>query len=259
MLLEIDKTFNVNSLPPVKKVVSLVPSLTETIASMGARSRLAGVTRFCSEPNDIRFTVPMVGGTKNFSVGKIEQLKPDCVLAVKEENTRDLILELAEKLPVVLFDIENLNDVYQMIHLLGRLLDKEKQALQMSEKIKLGFDGLTVNIEKRTQVLYLIWKDPWMAAGTDTFIGKMIELAGFSNIVSGRYPQVDDATFEQAELVLLSSEPYPFKNNHAIELRKRFPHQKFEWVEAKMFSWYGIRLMKSPAYFKLLWPENFKI
>ena len=259
MLIEIGKENNINKLGVVNRVVSLVPSLTETIASLGARFNLCGVTRFCTSPEDIRTVVPTVGGTKNFSVRAVLNQQPDCVVGVKEENTKELILELAEKVPVVLFDIQNVEDALQMIAILGQLLDKNQEAKTMIQSITSGFQKLNMKPEIKPRVLYLIWKDPWMAAGRETFIGEMIAEAGFDNLIPGRYPEVEDETFRQADVILLSSEPYPFTEKHSVTLQKKYPGKVFICVDAKMFSWYGSHLLQVPSYFKKLWAENFRV
>ena len=244
-LQEISKIGRVNS------VVSLVPSLTETIASLGAKSTLAGITRFCKYPEDIRKEVAIVGGTKDFDNEKIINLLPDVVVAVKEENKETRILRLAEYLPVVLFDIVHVEDAFGMIIMLGRLLYKEKEARRLAEKIKKVFAQLPEVLPKR-KCLYLIWKKPWMAAGKETFINEMLNKCGFKNMVRGRYPEITKENFEQAEFILLSSEPYPFREKHRQELQQQFPDKKVLLVDGEMFSWYGSRMLSAGEYFEKL-------
>jgi ABC-type Fe3+-hydroxamate transport system substrate-binding protein len=244
-LQEISKIGRVNS------VVSLVPSLTETIASLGAKNSLAGVTRFCKYPEGIRKEVAIVGGTKDFNNEMIISLKPDVVAAVKEENDETGILKLAEKLPVVLFDITHPEEAFDMMCTLGKLLDKEKEADRLVEEIKNGFAGIPEVLPRR-KCLYLIWKKPWMAAGKETFINEMLDRFGFENVTEGRYPEVSKADFDRAEFLLLSSEPYPFKQKHRRELQQQFPGKKVWLVDGEIFSWYGSRMLKAGEYFKQL-------
>ena len=233
----------------VNSAVSLVPSLTETIASLGAKSTLIGVTRFCKYPEDIRKEAAIVGGPKDFDTEMIIGLKPDVVVAVKEENDETRILHLAEYLPVVLFDIVHVEDAFGMMLTLGKLLDKEKEAWRLVEEIKKGFAQIP-EISPKRKCLYLIWKKPWMAAGKETFINEMLNKCGFKNMAEGRYPEITKEDFDRAEFILLSSEPYPFREKHRQELQQKYPDKKILLVDGEMFCWYGSRMLKVGDYFK---------
>jgi ABC-type Fe3+-hydroxamate transport system substrate-binding protein len=251
MLIFGNNTNEISKIAPAGRVVSLVPSLTETIASLGAENRLTGVTRFCKYPKDIRERKVVVGGTKDFDIEAITRLKPDVVVAVKEENDKTGILKLAEKLPVVLFNITHIEDAFDMIRTLGKLLGEEEKSGQLVEKIKKEFGTIPVDFTKR-KCLYLIWKKPWMAAGKQTFINEILEKFGFENIIAGRYPEVTDKDFEQAEVVLLSSEPFPFRDKHRQEIQQKYPDKNVLLVDGEMFSWYGSRMRKAGNYFRSL-------
>ncbi len=255
MLITGNNIKEINKIAPAEKVVSLVPSLTETIALLGAENKLAGVTRFCKYPEGIRKEKTVVGGTKDFDVEKIVQLKPDVVVAVKEENDKTRILALAEKLPVVVFDIVHPGDALEMIKTLGKLLGKEEGATRKVLEIQKDFDSLP-EPKQRYKCLYLVWKKPWMAAGGETFINEMLNMAGFENVVSERYPEVGEKEFAQAEVVLLSSEPYPFNEKHRMELQQKYPDKKVMLVDGEMFSWYGIRMLEAADYFRRFLKEN---
>ncbi len=244
-----DKIQLINRIKPVNRVVSLVPSLTETIASLGGKNLLAGVTRFCKYPEGIRNQATVVGGPIDFDTGIITGLHPDVVLAVKEENDKARVLKLTEKLPVVVFDILQLSDAFTMIDIFGKLLDREKEAAKLVTGIKTGFNALK-DITHREKCIYLVWEKPWMAAGQETFINEMLRLTGFENVVRGRYPEASKKDFEQAEVLLLSSEPYPFTEKHLQELQKQYPEKKILLVDGEMFSWYGSRLLLAVDYFK---------
>jgi ABC-type Fe3+-hydroxamate transport system substrate-binding protein len=248
MLIENVSAKNFNILSDLKRVVSLVPSLTETIAELGAADRLTGVTRFCKYPEDIRQKTTVVGGTKDFDVGKIIGLKPDVVVAVKEENDKKLILALAEKLPVALFNINTPEDAYDMIRVLGKLTGSEKKAEEIISEIRRNFDALP-EITARPKCLYLIWENPWMAAGKETFINEMLLRAGFENMAEGRYPELTEKEWAQADVILLSSEPYSFREKHRQALQEQFPGKKVLLVDGELFSWYGSRMRKAGPYF----------
>ncbi len=255
MLLTKNNLHKIKELKPVQKVVSLVPSLTETIAFFGGASSLAGVTRFCKYPEGIREKTAVVGGPKNFDVEKILSLEPDVVVAVKEENDKARILQLAEQVPVILFDVRHFDDALEMIKTLGTLLGTENRASQKVFEIKHSFETLT-GINQRPKCFYLIWKKPWMAAGKATFINEMLQRAGFENIAEGRYPEISEKDFLRAEVVLLSSEPFPFNEKHQRELQQRFPDLKVILVDGEMFSWYGIRILQAADYFRSLKVRN---
>lgn len=237
-----------NKLRHVRRVVSLVPSLTETIAFLGAKNRLAGVTRFCKYPEDIRKEIATMGGTKDFDNEMIISLKPDVVVAVKEENNKVGILKLAEKLPVVLFDIVHEADAFYMMRTLGKLLDKEKEVAHLVEDIKNGFARIP-EVSPKRRCLYLIWRKPWMAAGTQTFINEMLNKCGFENVAGGRYPEITEADFHRAKFLLLSTEPFPFKEKHRQELEQKYPDKRVILVDGEIFSWYGSRMLNAGAYF----------
>ena len=255
MLIIGDKINEISKILPIDTIVSLVPSLTETIASFGAEKKLVGVTRFCKYPAGIREKTTVVGGPKDFDVEKIISLHPDVVVAVKEENDKTGILKLADKLPVVLFDIVHIRDTFEMMQTLGTLFGKEAKAGQMIDEIK---DELATipDISSKRKTLYLIWKNPWMAAGGETFINEMLNIAGFENIVSGRYPEVGEKEFAQAEVVLLSSEPYPFNEKHQREIQQQFPEKQIILVDGEMFSWYGSRMLEAADYFRRFLKED---
>ncbi len=251
MLITGSNTKEINKIGNANRIVSLVPSLTETIATLGAKKTLAGVTRFCKYPGGIGLETAVIGGPKDFDIEMITTLQPDVVVAVKEENDKAGIFKLAEKLPVVLFDIVHLDDAFGMMLILGKLVDKEPEAGRLAEKIKKGFTQIPMVLPKR-KCLYLIWKKPWMAAGTRTFINKMLNKCSFENVVEGRYPEITEEDFHQAEFLLLSTEPFPFKEKHRQELEQKFPGKKVLLVDGEIFSWYGSRMLKAGEYFKQL-------
>jgi ABC-type Fe3+-hydroxamate transport system substrate-binding protein len=251
MLLTKDNNISFKYLRPAQRIVSLVPSLTETIAFLAGKEKLAGVTRFCKYPEGIRNETTVIGGPKDFDVRKITGLKPDVVVAVREENSKDRILQLAEHIPVVLFDIVHWQDALEMITGLGELLNKEKEARQMVSDIESRFHTLPER-SHRHKCVYLIWKKPWMAAGKETFINEMLQRAGFENVVEGRYPEITEEIFSEAEVILLSSEPYPFREKDRHTLQEQYPGKKVLLVDGEMFSWYGSRMCRAGEYFREL-------
>ena len=254
MLIVENNTNEINKIAPASRIVSLVPSLTETIAFLGAVRSLAGITRFCKYPEGIQDKTTVVGGPKDFDIEMIISLKPDVVVAVKEENNKARILALAEKLPVILFDIMHIEDAFEMMLTLGKLLGKEKEAGKTIGEIKNEFASIPNSLPKR-KCLYLIWKKPWMAAGKQTFINENLEKLGLENVMEGRYPEVKKENFEQADYLLLSSEPFPFRDKHRQEIQQKYPDKKVMLVDGEMFSWYGSRMRKAGNYFRNLFHD----
>lgn len=244
------------SFPP-SRIISLVPSQTELLADLGLENEVVGITKFCVHPNDWFKTKTRVGGTKNANREKVLELNPDLIIANKEENTKDDIEWLAERFPVWISDIKTLGDALEMIEAVGVFTNKAFEAKAITEKIDSSFKELKENTNKRKRVAYLIWKNPLMAAGRDTFINEMLEAGGFENAIAdhkSRYPELTDDELLRLnpDVVFLSSEPFPFKGKHTEELRQKFPSLKFEEVDGELFSWYGSRLLKSAEYFKSL-------
>ena len=188
---------------------------------------------------------------------KIRSLQPDLVIANKEENVKEDVEELAKEFPVWVSDINSVDDAYQMINHIGSITGKLNEAEVIVSKIKLLFSQLqTTNNKLKTA--YLIWKDPYMTVGGDTFISSMMNAAGFENLFQHhqRYPilTVNDLA-ANCELLLLSSEPYPFKEKHIIELQSHLPDTKIILADGEMFSWYGSRMLHAASYFKNLHTE----
>jgi ABC-type Fe3+-hydroxamate transport system substrate-binding protein len=183
------------------------------------------------------------------------------IIANKEENDQSLLASLMEEFPVWISDISNLGDAISMINSIGTITGTSDKATVLTEEILHEFDDLatfviTIPAQK---VAYLIWKDPWMSVGSDTFINDMIRRCGWQPVLENevRYPIV---TIEQLqdlrpELLLLSSEPYPFKEDQLLQLQKLFPASIVHLVDGECFSWYGSRLKGSPSYFRRLLHE----
>ena len=239
---------------PPQRIVSLVPSQTELLFDLGLGDEVVGITKFCVHPENWFRSKARVGGTKNVHIDRLAALKPDLVLANKEENVREQIEAIRNICPVWTSEITNLDDAYTMIRSIGTLVSQNNAAAEIVSTIQTGFAGLATGQPQR--VLYLIWYDPWMSAGSDTFIHSMIEQNGWTNVMeeSLRYPTLDDDAIRNsgANIVLLSSEPYPFKEKHAQIIQALLPDARILFVDGEMFSWYGSRLALAPAYFQNL-------
>jgi ABC-type Fe3+-hydroxamate transport system substrate-binding protein len=164
-----------------KRIVSLVPSQTELLYALGLDEEVVGQTLFCIHPADKHQSKPRIGGTKKLKLDKIRELQPDLIIGNKEENERSQIEELEKEFPVWMSDIHQLNDALEMIKRVGDLTGKTPEATQISEAIHKQFQELKTSAMP-LHVLYLIWRDPFMAAANDTFIGSMITAAGWENV-----------------------------------------------------------------------------
>lgn len=234
-----------------RRVVSIVPSQTELLVDLGLGDNIAGVTRFCIHPAGFRHQKVNVGGTKSLKLDLIRKLKPDLIIGNKEENEQGQIEELAAEFPVWMSDIRDLDSSLKMISLLGNLFDVSEKSEQMIGSVRERFDNL-VPAGSGKKVLYLIWKDPYMSAGSETFIDDMLKRCGFQNCMKApRYPEVDLQNVSP-DIVFLSSEPYPFSRKHIDEIAAILPGAGIELVDGECFSWYGSRLLKAPAYFQSL-------
>lgn len=244
------------TLPDIpQKIISLVPSQTELLFDLGLDEEVIGITKFCVHPNKWFKNKTRIGGTKNIDIEKIASLKPDLVIANKEENIKEQIEALKAIAPVWVSDVNNLMDALEMIEMIGLLVNKKQNADLFAEQIRSSFNTLET-ISNKPKTCYLIWREPFMTVGGDTYINNLMQHAGFDNVFAyaKRYPSITikDMVDSKCELVLLSSEPYPFKEKHLLELRAQLPNAKLLLVDGGMFSWYGSRLLKVPAYFKKL-------
>jgi ABC-type Fe3+-hydroxamate transport system substrate-binding protein len=235
-----------------KRIISVVPSQTELLFDLGLEHEVLGITKFCIHPKEIIKTKTIVGGTKNLNLEKIISLEPDLIIANKEENVKEQIELLAEKIPVWLTDVNNYYEALQMIADLGKITHEAEKADSLIRSINEQFSIPLFN--KKRKAVYLIWKSPFMTIGGDTFIDSMMHKAGFENTFHHltRYPEIEieNIANSDCEFVLLSSEPYPFAQKHVDEMQTALPNKKIFIVDGEMFSWYGSRMIKSANYFK---------
>ncbi|MCJ0742920.1 ABC transporter substrate-binding protein [Pedobacter montanisoli] len=240
---------------PPKRIVSLVPSQTELLFDLGLNDEVVGITKFCIHPIEKFASTPKVGGTKKLKIDEIRALKPDLIIGNKEENTREDIEQLMHEFPVWMSDIYTLEDALTTITEIGELVNRQPEASYLNYLIKNGFtdlQGLAAQYAISLNTLYLIWRNPYMAAGKHTFIDDILTKIGLINAVKEqRYPElsIDEIKTLAPQMIFLSSEPYPFKQQHIDELAVELPHTKVILVDGEMFSWYGSRLVKSVQYF----------
>ncbi|MBR9861721.1 ABC transporter substrate-binding protein [bacterium] len=233
-----------------KRIVSLVPSQTEFLYAIDVKP--IAQTLFCVEPEAEFKKATKIGGTKKLKINKIKELQPDLIIGNKEENTKSEIEELELEFPVWMSDIKSLEDALDMMTMLGAIVDRKEQVSVLRQEIEQAF---TQKFDQSQSALYLIWNKPYMVAGRDTFINTMLDKAGFRNAIKNplsRYPEITDQEIVELNpaVVLLSSEPFPFKQKHIDQIQKLLPNAKIALVDGTYFSWYGSRLAAAPTYFK---------
>ena len=242
-----------------KRIVSLVPSQTELLYDLGLEDSIVGITKFCVHPVHFRSTKKIVGGTKQVKIDKIKELQPDIIIANKEENTKEMVGELSRICPVWVTNIITLEDNLQMVADFGHLFNKRTEAQKWIDKLNASCQDFQLFIKDRPikKVAYFIWANPYMVAGKDTFIDELLKLNRFQNIYQekGRYPEIELKKMRidgDPDLVFLSSEPFPFKDEQAFEIGRFTHHAKTIFVDGEYFSWHGSRLVKAFDYFKKL-------
>jgi iron complex transport system substrate-binding protein len=250
-----DQLANSVSLPiAAQRIVSLVPSITETLCQMGLQNRVVGITKFCVHPTALKKIVPIIGGTKNINFEKIKALKPDLIIASKEENNKEQIETLSHFCPIYVSDIIDYETCLQALNDIAILNNVNLQKLNWYPALEAfnNYAPSTLN----NKCLYLIWRKPYMTIGGDTYINFMLKKAGFINVFEKekRYPTVETSFFDnnKVDFIFLSSEPFPFKDKHIAALQILAPNAKIILVDGEIFSWYGYRTTKALSYFATL-------
>lgn len=237
-----------------KRIISLVPSQTELLVDLGLKNSIVGITKFCVHPQGLRKQKAVVGGTKTVKLEQIKSLNPDLILCNKEENTKKMVRGLKQIAPVHVSDILTIEDALALIQQYGKIFSVEKRAVSLIERIQKELRDFQQFIRARPtqKIVYFIWREPWMVAGGGTFINTLLKLNRFENVYETvpRYPEINLESLREVDFVLLSSEPFPFREKHAEELAAYLPKEKVKFVDGEFFSWYGSRLEKAFRYFK---------
>lgn len=240
----------------INRIVCLVPSITELLCDLGLEEKIVGITKFCIHPDRCYQSKVRIGGTKDFDVDAIRLLNPDIIIANKEENKKDLLITLKKYFPVWISDVETTEQAIDMIELLGGVFRRDIEAKDLVKKINFNFDKIET-IDRDVYAAYMIWRKPFMSINSHTYIHHMLERCGIKNVFSSspaRYPKITPELLQKAhpEIILLSSEPYPFREKHFDELKEICPNARIFLVDGEMFSWYGSRMLKAPIYLNKL-------
>jgi ABC-type Fe3+-hydroxamate transport system substrate-binding protein len=236
------------------RIVSLVPSKTELLFDLGLDEQVVGITKFCVHPLHWFRSKMRIGGTKNVNLEKVASLNPDLIIANKEENTQSEIEWLMQRFNVYMSDILSVNDALKMIEDVGSMTGKVEAATRIVNEIQHERGIFARTIPTYGSVVYLIWKNPWMGVGRNTFIHAMLREGGWENALEDdyeRYPELtmDDIVSAAPQNVFLSSEPFPFKAQHIAEIKEKLPFANIRLVDGEMFSWYGSRMIQAFSYF----------
>ncbi len=245
---------------PARRVVSLVPSITETLFALGAGDRIVGITDYCVHPAaEVRFKT-RVGGTKNFFTERVLTLAPDLVIANAEENRRHQV-ELLERagLPVFVTFPKTVAGCVKMIFDMAALTGSERRAEAIVNDIETALNAARAQApDPPVRVLCPIWKDPYMTINRDTFVDNVIRSCGGTNIFEDcpeRYPEfrLEEAAKRVPEVILLPTEPYHFTEDdrHGFAaMGNDVPavrHSRIHIVEGELLSWYGPRVARALA------------
>ena len=258
------------------RIVSLVPSVTELLFALGIGDRLVGRTGFCIHPKDNIKTVPKVGGTKSVDIGKIRDLAPTHVIVNIDENEKPTVDQLANFVPnvIVTHPLGPLDNP-PLYRLLGKIFDRESKAEQLCEAFQKAYSDAVATCAHlpREHVLYLIWKSPWMTVSRDTYVSRTLAAVGWDTVEiasKDRYPKIvlTPDLVTRVDRVLLSSEPYAFREHHVEEIRQAFAAadhffvptglEKAEspvtasLIDGEMTSWYGSRAIEGMKYLSRL-------
>ena len=228
-------------------IISLVPSLTELLFDLGLGGHVIGRTRFCIHPEDKISNVPIIGGTKNPRLDKIRDLSPDLIIANREENQQADVEELQRDFKVMVTEISAIDNALFTIHDIGLTCGVLNKAKQLIADIKQEMNR--VPEESPMTAAYFIWRDPWMSVGNDTYIHSVMSHWNLQNVYSDqvRYPTttLHELSLKKPKIILLSSEPYPFKEKHIKEVGDACPSSNIVLVNGEWFSWYGSRMLSS--------------
>ncbi len=242
------------------RIVSLVPSITELVCDLGLAAQLVGRTGFCVHPREVVRRIPKVGGTKDVDLDKLRALRPTHVILNIDENKKEHARSLAEFVPELivthpLAPIDNL----ALYRLIGGIFGREDQAEALCDEFEAAYAALQTAARAfpLDRVLYLIWKNPWMTVSRDTYVSRMLALVKWETVpaeCSDRYPEIrlDSGVLDPADAVLLSSEPYSFREGHVAELRADplLAKKRIALIDGAMTAWYGSRAIEGLGYLR---------
>lgn len=247
---------------PARRIVSLVPSLTESLAELGAAGSLAGVTDWCWYPAEVVAPLPKVGGTKTPHLDRIRDLQPDLILVNEEENRREDVEALAADFPCLVTFPRTVADNIDLVTLLGAITGQEATAAVWTSRMRSLEAQVRATMQQRAvrSLAYLIWRKPYMTINRDTYVHSVLELLHCANpwgAATNRYPAItlEELESEDPDMVCLSSEPFPFEAKHVAEYQTLLPasravQQGQVFVDdGTLYCWYGTRWVRALEHF----------
>lgn len=226
-----------------KRIICLVPSITELVSYFEMEDEVVGITKFCIYPTTWFQSKERVGGTKNIDIEKVKSLQPDLIIGNKEENTKKDIEALLAYAPVWMSDVNSIQDSFDLISSLAEIFNKVDKGQNLIGNLKNYFLSHASEGAGKS-VLYFIWHSPGFVAGKNTYVDSYLSAIGYQNCVSmGRYPEINALESLDPDVVLLSSEPFPFKAYHVAFYMDLFPNAEIKLVDGERYSWYGIRTL----------------
>jgi ABC-type Fe3+-hydroxamate transport system substrate-binding protein len=245
---------------PPRRIVSLIPSITETLFALGAGDAVVGCTTFCTEPRDGVATKTRVGGEKNPKLDLIRELGADLVVANIEENVREHIETLrAWGIPVFVTYPRTVEDGIRLVRELGAITATTSHGVAIVEALerRLGAVRADQAGRRRVRVFCPIWRNPYMTVNADTYIHDMLAVCGGDNVFAGlakRYPEVslEDVAQARPDVILLPDEPYRFRRAHVADFAP-YPEMpavrdgRIHVLDGKLLSWYGPRIDQALA------------
>jgi ABC-type Fe3+-hydroxamate transport system substrate-binding protein len=235
------------------RIVSLVPSWTEYVVDLGCAEELVGRTKFCVRAGEEAERIQVIGGTKRIHLDQVEQLKPDLVIASREENTREDVEACRAFTEVLVTDVRTIPDAFEALETIGVALQRAAAGVTWRSNIEQAWG------EPRTghaEALYAIWQKPLMVAGYDTYIHAVMNWWGIGNAApasaEGRYPELHAGHLDELAgiPILLASEPYPFASKHCAHFASAGLRPML--VDGEAFSWYGSRMLHTVDYLKAM-------
>ena len=240
---------------PERRIVCLVPSITELLCDLGLDAALVGRTGFCIHPRELVRSIPKIGGTKDVDLEKLRSLSPTHVIVNVDENRKEDAQAIAGFVPalVVTHPLGPMDNL-ALYRLIGDIFGREREAEALCTRFEAAHAALQAAARafSSQRVLYLIWKKPWMTVSRDTYVSRMLALVRWETVpetATDRYPKISlEETVGDAAIVLLSSEPYRFRESDAGELREQLPGRKVALIDGEMTAWYGSRAIGALGY-----------
>lgn len=237
----------------MNRIVSLVPSITELICELGLADQLVGRTGFCIHPKELLKKIPKVGGTKSVNLEKVRALRPTHVIVNVDENKKETADALAQFVPnVIVTHPLAPQDNLKLYRQIGEAFAKEREAGELCSRFEAAYREVQERKFPARNVLYLIWKNPWMTVSRDTYVSRKLGLFGLQTLpesADARYPVIslEESWLRDVELVLLSSEPYRFQQKHLDEIANTLK-KPARLIDGEMTSWYGSRAIQGLRY-----------